>query len=211
MKTAALFSGGKDSIYAIYVAEKEGYKVDNLICLLPSLPWPSPHAANVTCLKLLADSMKKNLTIVDCRKKEDDLVQELRRLKIDALVAGDVAVEQHVEHLKKVCASAGVSLLEPLFGMNTLVLLREMLNLGFKAMIVGVDTKSVDEKWLGFTLSAENANSFLLENKNIDPVGENGEYHTIVTECPHYSKPFKPTISERISGEDIRYIIISLT
>lgn len=211
MEAAALFSGGKDSIYAVYLAEKQGYKVDNLICLLPSLRWPSPHAANVECLKLLANSMKKHLTIIDYRKSEDSLVQELKRLRIDALIAGDIAIEQHVTHLTKICGMAGVSLLEPLFGKNTLVLLHEMLNLGFKAMIVGVEPKVLDEKWLGFILSAETAQLFLNQNKTIDPLGENGEYHTIVTECPLYSKPFKPAISQRITGENLRYAIISLT
>jgi diphthine-ammonia ligase len=211
MKAAALFSGGKDSIYAIYLAEKQGYKVDHLICLIPSLPWPSPHATNVQCLTVLADSMKKHLVIIDYKQNEEGLVQELKRLKVDALIAGDIAVEQHITHLKKVCSSAGVNLLEPLFGMNSHVLLQEMLSLGFKAIIVGVDVQRVDEKWLGFILSAKTAKLFLDQNKNIDPLDENGEYHTIVTECPLYSKPFKPSISKRISGEKLRYAIISLT
>jgi diphthine-ammonia ligase len=211
MEAAALFSGGKDSIYAIYLAEKQGYKVDHLICLIPSLPWPSPHAANVQCLTLLADSMKKQLTILDYKQSEESLVQELKRLKVAALIAGDVDGEQHVKHLTKVCGSAGVNLLEPLLGLNSLVLLHEMMRSGFKAMIVGVDVQRVDEKWLGFILSAETANLFLDQNKNIDPLGEYGEYHTIVTECPLYSKPFRPTISKRISGKNLRYAIISLT
>ena len=211
MRAAALFSGGKDSIYAIYVAEKQGYKVDHLISLIPSLPRPSPHAANLQCLTLLADSMKKHLTIIDYRQNGERLVRELKRLNIDALIAGDIAVEQHITHLKKVCESAGVDLLEPLYGMNTHVLLNEMLRLGFKAIIVGVDTQRVNEKWLGFTLSAESANLFLDQNKSIDPVGENGEYHTIVTECPLYSKPFKSAISKKNIEKNLHYAIISLT
>ncbi len=211
MKAAALFSGGKDSIYAIHLAEKQGYSVDNLICLLPSLPRPSPHAANIECIKVLANSMKKPLRIVEYGQNEDNLTQELRQLKTDALIAGDVAIMQHVTHLNKVCDSAGVSLLEPLFGMNSLVLLREMMSAGFKAVIVGVIVKYLKEQWLGFTLSAETVDSFLAQNRNIDPVGENGEYHTIVTQCPLYSKSFKPHISQRIAGKDLSYAIISLT
>lgn len=211
MRAAALFSGGKDSIYATYLAEKQGYTVDNLICLIPNLPWPSPHAANIQCLTLLADSMKKPLTIIDYKQGEESLVQELKRLKVNALIAGDVDGEQHVTHLTKVCGSAGVNLLEPLLGLNSLVLLHEMMSLGFKAMIVGVDVQHVDEKWLGFILSAETVNLFLDQNKNIDPLGEYGEYHTIVTECPLYSKPFRPIISQRITGKNLRYAIISLT
>jgi len=209
MEAAALFSGGKDSLYAMYLAEKQGYKVNHLICLLPNLPWPSPHAENVQCLTMLADSMKKPVVVIDHRQNAEGLVQELKRLKVDALIAGDIDAD-HVPYLTKVCAEAGVKLLEPLLGMNTLVLLHEMMNLGFKAIIVGVDIKRLDEKWLGFILSAQTMSVFLQENGNIDPLGEKGEYHTIVTECPLYSKPFKPAISHRNTGKNLRYAIISL-
>ena len=211
MKAAALFSGGKDSMYALYLVEKQGYKVDHLICLLPNLPWPSPHAANAHCLAILADSMKKHFVTYDYRQSEEGLVQELKRLEVDALIAGDIDAEQHVTYLKKICGSAGVSLMEPLLGMNTHALLHEILSQGFKAMIVGVNVQFLDEKWLGYILSAETADFFLCQNSKIDPLGEYGEYHTIVTECPLYSKPFKPAVSKRIIGKNLRYAIISLT
>ena len=54
MKVAALFSGGKDSLYSIYLTEKKGVTVDNLITLLPTLPWPSPHAENLKTFKILS-------------------------------------------------------------------------------------------------------------------------------------------------------------
>lgn len=210
MKTAALFSGGKDSLYAIYLAEKQGVKVKHLICLIPSFPLPSPHAENINALKILAESMKKSLTIVDLHKGETGFAETLNRLEVDALVAGDIFVERHVSYLEKICGRAGVDLLEPLFRRKTSDLFHEIFNSGFKALIIGVDIRYLGEEWLGFTLSTETANTFLSETKGIDPLGENGEYHTIVIECPLYPKPFKIKSSEKIVVKDLRYLILSL-
>lgn len=63
---------------------------------------------------------------------------------------------------------------------------------------------------MGFTLSTETANTFLSETKDVDPLGENGEYHTIVIECPFYPKHFKINSSEKIIVKDLRRLILSM-
>jgi diphthamide synthase (EF-2-diphthine--ammonia ligase) len=83
MRAAALFSGGKDSLYATYLVEKQGVVIDDLITLLPTLPRPSPHAENIGALKVLAQSMHKNLTIIDFRK-EGAFIQTWETLKSTA-------------------------------------------------------------------------------------------------------------------------------
>ena len=80
MKAVGLFSGGKDSLYAVHLVEKQGVTVDHLLTLIPNLPRPSPHAENMEALKILAESMGKHWTIVDF-KKEGAFVDALRRLQ----------------------------------------------------------------------------------------------------------------------------------
>jgi diphthine-ammonia ligase len=210
MKAAGLFSGGKDSLYAIYLTEKQGAKVEHLISLIPSFPLPSPHAENIDALKILAESMKKSLTILDLHKGGEEFVEVLKSLNVDALVAGDIFIEEHKSWLEKACGRAGVNLLEPLFGRETSDLFHEIFDSGFKALIIGVDVRYLREEWLGFTLSTETANTFLSETKGVDPLGENGEYHTIVIECPLYPKPFKLKSSEKIIVKDHGYLILSI-
>ena len=98
VKAVALFSGGKDSLYALHLVEKQGVTVDNLLTLLPTLPWPSPHAENIEALKMLAESTGKHLTIVDFQR-EGAFVEALKSLEVDALVAGDINVEAHLAGL----------------------------------------------------------------------------------------------------------------
>ena len=209
MNAAALFSGGKDSLYAVYLSEKQGVTVDHLITLLPTLPWPSPHAENIESLKVLAESMGKHLTIVDFQK-EGAFVETLKSLDVDALVAGDINVEAHLAGLKDVCNKTGLELLEPIYGKDTSELFHQIFGLGFKALITGVNLNCMDEEWLGFTISKESGAAFLSKIGSADPLGENGEFHTLVLECPLYAKPFKIKSVERKAAKGMAYLNVSI-
>lgn len=209
MKAVALFSGGKDSLYALHLAEKQGVTVDNLLTLLPSLPWPSPHSENIEALKLLAESMGKHLTIVDF-KREDAFIEALKSLEVDALVAGDINVEAHLVGLQDVCSKTGLELLEPIYGRDTSELFREIFGLGFKALITGVKLECLGEEWLGFVISEETSGEFLTRIGIADPLGENGEFHTLVLECPLYAKPFKVKSVEKKAAKGMAYLNVSI-
>jgi diphthine-ammonia ligase len=209
VKAVALFSGGKDSLYAVYLAEKQGVTVDHLLTLLPTLPWPSPHAENVEALKILAESMRKQHTIVDF-KKEGAFVEALESLEVDALIAGDINVEAHLAGLKDVCNKTGLELLEPIYGRDTSKLFSEIFGLGFKALITGVNLKYLGEEWLGFVISEESGAGFLSKIGSVDPLGENGEFHTLVLECPLYSKPFKVKSVEKKAAKDMAYLNVTV-
>jgi diphthine-ammonia ligase len=207
---AGLFSGGKESIHAISIVENQGVEVKHLIHQIPT--FTSPHAHNFEALKILAKSMNKDFLIVDLHKGEQELVDSLKKLKVDALVAGDINVPQHVTWLQNICSQAGIVLLEPLFGKKTQILFQEMFSEPrFKATIIGVNTKYLSDKWLGFTISNETSEAFLSKTRHIDPLGENGEFHTIVVESPLYSNAFKIKPLEKIPEKDMTYLRITLS
>jgi len=205
MKAAALFSGGKDSLYAVYLVEKQGVTVDHLVTVLPTLPSPSPHAENIAALKILAVSMSKNLEIVDLQK-ERAFLEILESLQVDALVAGDVFVEAHRLGLEDVCSKVGLKLLEPLYARDTLRLFEEIFSSGFTALVTGVKLKFLGEEVLGFVINRETRKDFLSKIGRADPLGENGEFHTLVLDCPLYSKSFKVKTSEKKVAKGISYL-----
>ena len=209
MKAVGLFSGGKDSLYAVYLTEKRGVEVEHLLTLIPNLPWPSPHAENMEALKILAESMGKPLTIVDFKRK-GAFIEALKSLEVGALVAGDIFVEAHVEGLKDVCSKVGLELLEPLYRRDTSEVFDEIFGLGFKALITGVNLKYLGEEWLGYTISKETSASFLSKIGSVDPLGENGEFHTLVLDCPLYTKSFKVKSVERKIAKDMAYLNVSI-
>lgn len=209
MKAAALFSGGKDSLYAMYLAEKQGISVDHLITLLPTLPWPSPHAENIESLKVIAKSMDKNHIIIDF-KEENRFIEVLKNLEINALVAGDINVEAHLIGLEDVCNITDLELIEPIYGKNTTSLFNIIFNLGFKALITGVNLNYLKEDWLGFIINKENGLSFLSKIGDVDPLGENGEFHTLVLECPLYKRQFKVKAIKRKISKDMAYLNVQI-
>ncbi|MGD2065861.1 MAG: diphthine--ammonia ligase [Candidatus Bathyarchaeota archaeon] len=209
MNAVGLFSGGKDSLYAVQLVEKQGVTVDHLITLLPTLPWPSPHSENIEALKILAESMGKHLTIVDF-KRQDAFIEALKSLDVDALVAGDINVEAHLAGLKDVCSKTGLELLEPIYGRDTSELFHEIFGLGYKALITGINLKDLGEEWLGFAISKETSAEFLSKIGDADPLGENGEFHTLVLECPLYGKAFKVKSMEKKSAKGMAYLSVSI-
>ncbi|MCS7097491.1 MAG: adenine nucleotide alpha hydrolase [Candidatus Methanomethyliaceae archaeon] len=182
---ASLLSG-KDSIYSIYLAENYGISIKYLITLITSLGIPSGHLENLQILNRIAENMDKKLFIIDLAEGTDPFIDLLKKLNIDVLVAGDVFVEEHIEWLESICEKANINLMEPLFGGNSLTILKEMLDIGFRAKIICVNTDYLDENWLGFVISKDSMDLFLSKANNIDPLGENGEYHTLVLNCPLY-------------------------
>ena len=209
MKAAALFSGGKDSLYALYLAEKQGVTVDHLITLITTLPIPSPHSENIEALKKIAKSMGKQLTIVDF-KQENAFIETLKNLDIDALIAGDIDGDDHLQGLKDVCSKTGLELLEPIYGRDTTELFTEIFASGFKSLITGVDLNYLGEEWLGFVISKESGAKFLEKIGSADPLGEYGEFHTLTLECPLYAKSFKVTSTEHDVSNNIAYITVSV-
>jgi diphthine-ammonia ligase len=134
---------------------------------------------------------------------------------VDALVAGDINVPQHLTWLSDICSRAGgVKLLEPLFGKDTLVLFREMFLTNptstFKATIIDVDTNRLGEEPLGFKLSKDTAAEFLSKTQGVDPLGENGEYRTICVESPLYSKIYRIKQMEKIADERMVFLRVAL-
>jgi len=207
---ASLFSGGKESVHAISTVESQSVEVMHLLHEIPT--FDSPHAHNIEALQTLAKSINKRFTIVDLRKGEQELVNSLKNLNVEALVAGDINVPQHITWLKNICNQAGIKLLEPLFGKETSILFREMFSQPrFKATIIGVNTKYLSDEWLEFTISSETAEDFLSRTRHIDPLGENGEFHTIVVESPLYSSAFKVKPLERITEKDMTYLRLTLS
>jgi uncharacterized protein (TIGR00290 family) len=129
---------------------------------------------------------------------------------VDALVAGDIFIESHLRWLEDICDQAGLTLLEPLFGRNTKEIFWEIVETRFSYVIVGVNKKTMGEEWLGFTVSLNNAQDFVSSIGDVDPLGENGEYHTIVVDCPLFEYPLTVTSVEKHTEGDIDYIIIGM-
>jgi len=105
------------------------------------------------------------------------------------IITGDIfEVAQHEPGwLERVCAEVGIKPVKPLWQQDTKKLLKEFMELGFKATVVRVKTDKLGMEYLGRQLNQEFLND-LLKLGNVDLCGEYGEYHTFVTDGPIFKK-----------------------
>ncbi len=186
-KAVALFSGGKDSTLSIIRAVEQGYRVEKLLFIIPTFPYPNPHLENYGLVEKLAAAMGLGIRRVPLEKgrEQESLAEAIREEDVDALIAGDVLLEEHLEWHRRVCELSGVELVEPLFGEDTGSLYWETLNRGVEFTIIAV-TPQLPEWLIGVRVSGENAGYIynVIRSYGADPIGELGEYHSLVNNSP---------------------------
>lgn len=190
MRGIAFFSGGKDGLYALYLAERKGIDVPYLLTLKTTIGL-SPHWENFQALKTLATAMGKEMITFDMKEGSDALAEFIGSLGVDYLIAGDVYLEDHLRWVKLLAEKAGVKPLEPLWGRDTRELAGEMLEAGFRWAIIAVNKEKLGKGWLGYIFrSVADLENFLKSNPHVDPIGEAGEFHTALLKSPLFNGGF---------------------
>ena len=102
-------------------------------------------------------------------------------------------------------------MVEPLKGLDTLELLMEYSKIDLQFMIIGIRDEELDSKWLGEIVTRQNFEEFLTDvlSRGIDPCGEYGEYHTLVTGLKEAKVSLRPVKIEK-SDSNMNYILIDV-
>jgi len=133
------------------------------------------------------------------KKKFRDAVKEIKRdLGIEAGIFGNIWIEEHRQWAERICTDLDITLILPLWGLNEQDLLRELVDSGFKAVVVAAEPQLTD--YLGHAVDGPFIDS--VTRMGIDPCGENGEYHTFVTDGPIFRKRIEIFESRKIIKED---------
>jgi len=183
----ALLSGGKDSFYAAM----QYWPPDLGLVLVYEFPEPSPHLVNLG--KTVETLTLAGVPVVVARlprgREREETVGLLRRLGASELIAGDVYIEDHLHYMEGVAGEAGAVLREPLWGRDPEELVYEIVEAGLRAVITGV--RGVPERLLGLDLTPETVGLLVEEARRggWDPLGERGEYHTLLVESPYHERP----------------------
>lgn len=196
------WSGGKDSSLALYYAIQDGGKPRALFTTLVE-EGDKTRSHGLPLELLHAQSAALGIPLVaratTWESYTDVFVSAVKQFKeegIKAGVFGDIDLEEHREWVEKTCDSAGVLPFLPLWKKPRRQLLRELLEVGFKATIIAVKDGVLDRSFLGRTLDAELIGS--IERLGVDPMGEEGEFHTVVTDGPIFSFPISLEMGDQI-------------
>ncbi len=203
MRVAALFSGGKDSVFSVYITRQYGWDVTHLVTMLPEKPdsWMF-HSINIHQTDLLAQAIDIPLVKrkTSAKKEQEllDLKEMLQGLDIDGVISGAIGSEYQRTRIEKICDELGFKSFTPLWHKNQQFLLQDQVNAGFHIIVVGVFAQGFDDTWLGRTIDKETIERLvnLHRNHGIHIAGEGGEYETLVLSGPLFSQ--KLVIDESI-------------
>ena len=195
VNVASLFSGGKDSAYATYIAQQTAWTVKHLVTVVPVEGSMMFHHPNVGLAHLLAEAMGIPHVSVGSGEGEGEeltaLGKALRRLKdVEGVVTGAIASDYQWSRINGVCHSLGLKCFSPLWRRDPGMLLWDLLAAGFEVVFVGASAEGFDRSWLGRRLD-EGAIRDLIRLRKMHGVnlsGEGGEYETLALSGPNFAK-----------------------
>ena len=214
MKVISLWSGGKDSCFACYKAKQQGYQIVSVVNFTNS------DGRDSVSHGLSADIIQRQASLIDIpllqkampRKGYTDefkvLVEELKvKEGIEGIVFGDIYLQEHRDWIDKVCAELKVEAILPIWTKDTGKLVKEIIDSGFKAIVVSAKKDILGERWLGREING----GFVKDLKalgNFDLCGEKGEFHTFVYDGPLFKEKVKFKKGDKTLRDDRWYLEI---
>jgi uncharacterized protein (TIGR00290 family) len=194
MKAGISWSAGKDSSLALYKALEKGYRVEHLLnfvskkhkrCCFHGIPMDLVRLQS----KMIGIHLFQKETSPDMKKYEQEFKEAVNVLKkkgIKAMVFGDIYLIDHMNWVKRVCKDLKVKQVEPLWNRSPEKILKEFIDLGFKAIVVSAKSPMFNRDFVGRIIDYD----FLeeLKKRKICPCGESGEFHTFVIDGPIFKK-----------------------
>ncbi len=202
MKILSILSGGKDSNYALYLAEKYYGEVEYILTIKPRNIYSYAfHYPNVNFVSLQVKAMEKKHIVEEVSGEKDTELLEFRNilkklkknLRIDAIVSGVVKSNYQKKRLDTICKDLGIKHISPLWQRNEEELWKEMLRLGFEIIITSVATHGLDVNWLGKKIGMKEFEELLKLSRRygFNLSFEGGEAETFVLYMPLYKKRIK--------------------
>ena len=210
MKLISSWSGGKDSCYALMLALSENHTLGVLLNMMNENGKVSrSHGLLLSLLNQQTKAIGVPILGIPTswNPYEVSYIEALNKLKskyqTKGVVFGDIDLEPHRQWEEKVCNSAKLKAFLPLWQQKRKELVHKMIDSGIKAIIVSCNLH-LGETFLGREITKELVEE--LENKGVDACGENGEYHTFVSDCPLFSKPLTLPNYTKKTYEDYCFI-----
>ena len=186
------WSGGKDCSLALYHMQRQKeYVVGKMLTCVNSVHnRVSMHGVRREMLEAQAAAIGISLTTIELPEEpameEYELmmrqqVNELKQQGFEHAIFGDIFLEDLRVYREEKLAAAGISAVFPLWKRDTTELVHEFITLGFKAIIVCVNEQWLDKSFCGRIIDQQFIDDL---PANVDPCGENGEFHSYVFDGP---------------------------
>jgi diphthine-ammonia ligase len=219
LRVGVLYSGGKDSTYAAYLAKQKGEK---LVCLITLSPARADsymfHYPNIKWTPLQAQAMHLPQVALETRGIKEEELADLRKAvetakedyAIEGLYTGALASVYQKSRVERICTELGVKGVSPLWHIDQVAHLTNILANHFSVIMTGVAAMGLDESWLGRTLDMEAVHDLarLHEKYGLNPGLEGGEGETFVLDCPLFDRRVEVLSSKKHWRGDAGYLEI---
>ena len=212
-KVILAWSGGKDSALALHeILNSQDYEVVTLLTTVTAdYDRISMHGVRRALLEMQAASLglpleKVFITVSSSNEQHESAMREVltkyKKMGVTSVVFGDIFLEDLKKYREGNLAKIDMKGVFPLWKRDTTEMANAFIDLGFKTIITCVDTNFLDKIFAGRIFSKE----FLSQlPPNIDPCGENGEFHSFVYDGPIFKKRIPHDIGEVVSRENRFY------
>lgn len=200
MKVVSLFSGGKDSVFALWCTQMQGWDVEALITVFPGSKesWMF-HFPAVKWTRLQAEAIGIPPVVVETKgEKENELIdltnilEQLKKSKgIEGVISGAIASEYQKTRLDHIGESLGLRSFAPLWHKNQQQIVKEEIEAGLEIIVTACSALGLDSKWLGRRLGLKELGELVKLNKRygLNVALEGGEGETFVLNAPMFTKP----------------------
>ena len=203
------WSGGKDSCFALYETQITAeYRVAALLTTLTrDYDRISMHGVRRELLEEQAASLglplhqvfiSKDASNDEYEMKMGEALAKYRDRGIDSIVFGDLFLADIRAYREQFLSRQMMHGLFPVWKRDTSSFIREFIELGFKTIVTCVDSRVLDQSFVGKTIDEDLLSSL---PRDVDPCGENGEFHTFVFDGPSFARPVKFSLGEIVLRE----------
>jgi uncharacterized protein (TIGR00290 family) len=203
------WSSGKDSAWSLHLLsqQKDVHVAGLLTTFNRAADRVAMHAVRRTLVEQQAQRIGAPLWAIDlpwpCSNAEyEEIMRDVLRRAVEqgiaAIAFGDLFLQDIRDYRERQMAGTGLEALFPVWGLPTHQLARDMIAAGVKAKLTCVDPAKLDRSYAGrdFDLA-------LLESlpREVDPCGENGEFHTFVHAAPVFDRPIDVALGEIVDRD----------
>jgi uncharacterized protein (TIGR00290 family) len=203
------WSSGKDSTLALHEARSGGeVSVTGLLTTVNAAAGRvAMHAVRRVLLEAQAAALGLPLHVVELpwpcpnevyEQRMSAACQAARQQGVSRIVFGDLFLDEVRAYREASLAGTGLTPVFPLWHRPTGMLAREILGCRVRAVITCVDPaqapKAIAGRWYDEAL-------LRALPEGVDPCGENGEFHTFVTDGPGFAHPLEVTVGETVERD----------